>query len=82
MFDWSKDNSKIKKKPKCSKKSSNKLILKLRKPNTEKFRKSLAYIDPKKRNLLPEAFHRPFTKHAFKLLVGHRIEAKAKIDTE
>ena len=80
MFDWAKDCNNIKKQPSYTIKtrSSNKIELKLRKPNTEKYKKSFAYMGPKKWNSLPENFHQPITKHAFNLLVAGRTAAKAR----
>ena len=57
--------------------SSKKKLLKIKRPNTEKFKKSLAYLGPKKWNRLPEGFHHTQDKHSYKLLVGAEIRGKA-----
>ena len=80
MFDWAKDKDNVKKRPSYSIKtrSSKKKLLKLKKPRTEKYKKTFAYVGSKKWNSLPDSFHEPITKHAFKLLVNNRIADRAR----
>ena len=56
---------------------SRKRLMKIKKPRTEKFKKSLAYVGPKRWNNLPETFHQGQIKSSFKLLVGKWIADKA-----
>ena len=58
--------------------SSNKKIMKLKKPRTERFKKCLAYKGPKTWNNLPESMHHIQTKGPFKLLVSRMIDSKSK----
>ena len=80
MFDWAKGGNSPKKESNYLVKTrSTKITLKLKKLNTEKYKKSFAYKGPKKWNSLPEEFHQPITKHAFELMVENRITTKAKV---
>ena len=45
--------------------SQNKKMIKLRKPNTEKYKKSLAYMGPQKWNSLPDQYHHLKTRLHF-----------------
>ena len=53
-------------------------MLKLKRPYTEKFKKSLTYQGPKIWNRLPEGFHHASTKKTCKLLVNKLVSNKAK----
>ena len=53
--------------------SSCKKTLKIKRPRTEKFKKSLAYLGPKKWNILPEELHHVQSKHAYKILVHNLV---------
>ena len=66
-------------KPKSSIKtrSQSKKLLKVKRPVTEKFKKSLAYLGPKKWNSLPEQFHFAPTKDYFKSIVSARAARRA-----
>ena len=79
MFDRALDPKLLKTKPKHSivTRSSRKRLMKLKRPYTEKFKKSLAYRGPKKWNALPETFHLSQTKAPYKLLVSNMIKAKS-----
>ena len=57
--------------------SCNKLSLKVKRPYTEKFKKSLSYKGPKKWNMLPESFHHAPGKQAFKLMVENLVKNKS-----
>ena len=57
--------------------SHKKRLLKVKRPNTEKFKKSFAYRGPKKWNSLPENFHATQTKITFKTLVANRVKERA-----
>ena len=58
--------------------SANKKLLKIKRPRTEKFKRSLAYVGPLKWNALPERFHHTPTKIAYKAMVGGWIAAMGK----
>ena len=45
--------------------SANKKLLKVKRPPTENFKRSLAYLGPEKCNALPERFHHTQTKLAY-----------------
>ena len=59
MYDFALDegNHRAKSKLSIRTRSSNKLLLKIKRPRTEKFKKSLAYRGPKKWNGLSEGYH-------------------------
>ena len=57
--------------------SHKKRLLRVKRPNTEKFRKCFAYRGPKKWNSLPETFHTTQTKITYKTLVANRVGEKA-----
>ena len=79
MYDWSLDPSRLKTRPKDAVKtrSSNKRLIKLKKTNSEKFKKSLAYRGPRKWNGLPVKFHTATTKVPYKSLVDKWITQKS-----
>ena len=54
-----------------------KKLLKVRKPETEKFKKSLAYRGPVKWNSLPTDFHTINNKATFKNMVSTLMNTKA-----
>ena len=56
-----------------------KVILKNKRPYTEKFKKSMRYVGVKKWNLLPENFHHTCSKAAYKALVDGWIVRKSKL---
>ena len=56
--------------------SSNNKLLKIKRPLTEKFKKSLAYLGPRKWNKLPEAFQHVEQKSSYKLLLSNMIKDK------
>ena len=58
--------------------SSNKKIMKLKKPRKERFKKCLAYKGPKTWNNLPESMHHIQTKGSSKLLVRRLIDSESK----
>ena len=62
--------------------SQNKKLLKIRKPNTEKFKKSLAYRGPKSWNALPENIHHTRTRSQFNSQIRAFLEDKIKRQTE
>ena len=79
MYDLSLDASLMKVKPKEGIKirSHNKRLMKIKRPKTERFKKSLAYAGPKKWNDLPEQFHLTRHKDAYKTLVSKLVSQKA-----
>ena len=58
--------------------SSNKKMLKVKRPYTEKFKRSLAYVGPKKWNKLPAQFHLAQDKYTYKSLVGKLVKDRDK----
>ena len=82
MYDVAQDeaNHKVKSKQAVITRSSKKLLLKTRRPRTEKFKKSLAYRGPKSWNALPAEFHLAQTKVKYKSLITNRVNSKAAID--
>ena len=58
--------------------SQAKVLLKLKRPRTEKFKKSLGYVGPNKWNSLPAQFHHTTSKVAFKIMVENLMKMKAK----
>ena len=57
--------------------SQNKILLKIKRPYTEKFRKCFGYRGPKKWNSLPEGCHHTSSKTNYKTLISDRIQRKA-----
>ena len=73
MFDMA-NSGKHLKKPRSrgvKTRSQNKKILKTNKPNTEKYKKSLAYAGPKKWNSLPERYHHLKSRAQFNGRIKH-----------
>ena len=70
MYDWSQDVRRLKSKRLhgVTTRSSSKKLLKLKKPLTEKFKRSLAYHGPRKWNCLSENLQRAPSKMCFKAL--------------
>ena len=56
--------------------SQSKRLLKIERPKTEKFKKSLAYKGPTKWNALPADFHNVTTKNLFKQRVKARVASR------
>ena len=54
--------------------SQNKRMLKLGKPNTEKYKKSLAYAGPQKWNALPEQYHHVKSRSLFNNRIKRLVE--------
>ena len=71
MYDWSADPRKLKTRSinSTTTRSHTKKILKLKKPYTEKYKKCLAYLGPKKWNNLDMVFHSTSTKQQFKSII-------------
>ena len=57
--------------------SSRKILLKIKRPRTEKFKRSMAYIGPWKWNALPDRFHHTQTKALYKTMISTWITQKA-----
>ena len=57
--------------------SSKKVMLNVKRPRTEKFKRSLAYIGPMKWNALAEGFHHTQTKAAYKTMIQTWVNARA-----
>ena len=73
MYDMSQITNNLKKKREggVQTRSQNKRLVKIRKPSTEKFKKSLAYVGPKKWNDLPEELHHIRSRHSFNSKIQH-----------
>ena len=52
-------------------------MLEIKRPRSEQFRKSLAYLGPKKWSRLPVEFHHAPSKQNYKLLVRNLVNSKA-----
>ena len=60
-----------------------KRMLKLKRPYTEKFKKSLAYAGPKRWNSLPIEFHQhPLPKKSFKAMTKLRATGAADLSSQ
>ena len=79
MYDQAQNTTNLKPKSKLSVKtrSANKVLLRTKCPRTEKLKKSLAYMGPKKWNDLPEYFHNAPSKTKFKSMVSDWVVHKA-----
>ena len=80
IYDWSHDPSKLKVKTKSTiqTRSQNKKLLHIRKPRTEKFKKSFAYQGPKKWNNLAHEFHQVASKTHYKQLISNLVSGRAQ----
>ena len=80
MFDMAQNKANLKntKRSGVKTRSSNKKLLKIRRPVTEKFKKSLAYRGPKKWNQLPEDLQNLVSKNQFSSNVKLLVEQKVK----
>ena len=58
--------------------SQNKRLVKTKRPKTEKFRKSVTYLGPKRWNNLPETFHQIKSKDSYKVQVEKWVNAKSQ----
>ena len=77
MYDQAQNQCLLKPKSGIITRSHNKKLLKLKRPYTEKFKKSVAYLGPKKWNSLPEQFHSILTKTHFKSMISSWVENRA-----
>ena len=79
MFDWSRDPSKLKTKTGkgVTTRLSAKRRLKVKRPKTEKYKKSLAYCGPKKWNALPMDMHQIEVKSSFKTSLTNWVSQKS-----
>ena len=80
MFDRAQTEASLRKPSKSAIKtrSQSKKLLMLKRPRTEKFKKSLAYAGPTKWNLLPEAVQHECSKDTFKVLVAKWVGDRAQ----
>ena len=80
MYDHAQDPNmqKVKSNYAIKTRSSNKIILRVKRPLTERFKKCIAYGGPKKWNRLPEAYHHAPNKQSFKTLVDKMIKEKSE----
>ena len=80
MFDVSQNecNLKVRLEEGVRTRSSKKKLLKIRKPRTEKCKKSLSYMGPKKWNALPENIQLCKSRLEFKKMVCTHVENKSK----
>ena len=79
MYDKSQSSSNLKKSRTTgvSTRSQSKKMLKVRRPKTEKFRGSIAYVGPKKWYAVPETLQKSSAKPIFKLQLYNRIKDRA-----
>ena len=79
MFDQAVNPKLLKSKPTYSirTRSSFKKLMRIKRPNTEKFKKSLAYQGPKKWNALPESYHHIPDKNSYKTLICNMVTRKS-----
>ena len=84
MFDYaaSVNNRKVPNTEGVQTRSHKKKLLKLKKPRTEKYKKSLSYQGPRKWNMLPEDIQLCASKVEFKKLVKGHVELKSLNKTE
>ena len=84
MYDCAQDrgNHKATSKSSIKTRSSKKLLLKSKRPHTEKFKKSLAYVGVKKWNGLSEGFHHAQSKIKYKTMVAEWVRKKATSDID
>ena len=82
IYDWSRDNSLTANKTEgsISTHSSKKRLFKIKKPRTEKFKKSLTYRGKCKWNELSVEFHQAASKSSYKLLIQNLMVHKSKAD--
>ena len=83
MFDQAQNQNSLRPEPLSNirTRSHKKRLLKIKRPYTEKFKKSLAYAGPKKWNSLPAEFHQyPLPKSNFKAMTQLRATSKAKLN--
>ena len=80
VYDWSLDDKLIAVKPEgsVSTRSDKKRLFKIKKPRTEKFKKSLSYKGKTSWNALPVEFHQTASKTSFKLLVANLVTQKVR----
>ena len=78
MFDVARDKSNLKPKNETGvvTRSSSKTLLKCKRPRTERFKKCLAYLGPKRWNALPGEYHNTDSKNAFNNLIAKLMEKK------
>ena len=84
VYDWSLDKNKLKCKPKgsVSTRSQDKRLIKVKKPVTEKFKRSLAYRGPFKWNKLPVNYHKAPSKTAFKMLIEKKMSLRSEANIQ
>ena len=83
MFDLSFDPEYVKtSRSTVTTRSQNKRLLKVKRPKTEKFKKSLAYKGPTKWNALPVDYHNLVTKTLFKQRVKMRFAKRTQTETK
>ena len=80
MYDMAQNKFNLKSESKSNVKTrlSNKILLKVRRPCTEKFKRSLPYAGPKKWNELSADLHRVATKTKYKSMISDLITKKSK----
>ena len=84
MYDWSwdPDHAKAVSTMSMATHSKSKRTLKVKRPRTEKYKKSLAYNGPKKWNALPQEFHDVSFKPAFKVMTRRRVNQNSLISQD
>ena len=84
MYDFAQkdSNSKLPTKTGVRTRSSNKLMLRVKRPYTEKFKKCLCYSGPKKWNSLPVKYHLTAPKTSYMSLLRDKMTRKALADLD
>ena len=79
MYSWSQDPQKLKtiRSGGPRTRSTKKKLLKLKRPRTERFKKSFAYMGAKKWNQLPAEFHEALDKKSYRTHVSRLVTCKA-----
>ena len=83
MYDYTQDEGNLKAKTRDTVRTrASKLLLKIKRPRTEIFKKSLAYRGPRKWNELPEEFHHTPSKPRYKSMVTDWMCRKANVELD
>ena len=82
VFAQKHSNHKLPAKTAMKTRSSNKLLLGVKRLYTEKLKKGLCYSGPKKWNSLPAKYHLTKPKQAYMSLLRDRISRKALLDLD
>ena len=81
MFDQAQNAKNYRQRPSSGVKmrSQNKKLLKIKRPYTERFKKSFGYLGPKLWNALPERFHHAPCKLTYKNMIANWVSSKEEV---